>query len=155
MAGLQRALKNVLLPSKGVGAPKRSSAPSDSADTSSLPPTLHTFPSQYPAHALVHTVLIVSSFLLLPQTALLDPVEPTRNLDKPQHPFLAPLTARPELTAAWSSVGSALVVGWWAGSIREWVREGKMGLGVSERMRDFGQRKVCRLPLVYDSLTND
>ncbi|KAI0319329.1 GPI biosynthesis protein family Pig-F-domain-containing protein [Amylostereum chailletii] len=136
MASLRRTFKSALSP------PTRPTKPTSipESDAGSAPTAPHSFPSQYPAHVLVHTILLLVSLFLLPRTAVLKPAGPTRNLDKPQHPFLEPLTTRPAFTAAWAVLGSALVVGWWAGSIREWIREGKIGVGISERMRDSGQR---------------
>ena len=40
--------------------------------------------------------------------------------DRPQHPFLAPLTLNPTWTLACICVGASIVQSWWAGQIRHW-----------------------------------
>ncbi|THH17997.1 hypothetical protein EW146_g2923 [Bondarzewia mesenterica] len=103
-----------------------------------------TLPKQYPPLLLLHTLLLPASLFLLPQTSLVITLPaPERGLDKPQHPLLDPLTARPIVTVAWSVVGAAALVGWWAGWVREWVREGRMGgAGVETRLSRIGDKKA-------------
>ncbi|KAI0028753.1 GPI biosynthesis protein family Pig-F-domain-containing protein, partial [Vararia minispora EC-137] len=107
----------------------------------------------YPAHLAVHNLLIIASFFLLPRSVVLQPLpEQLRNLDRPQHPFLVPLTRRPEVTALWAALGNALLVAWWAGSVRDWVREGKLGLGMNERVRDQSKSAVRTAFTFYAAL---
>ncbi|ETW77561.1 hypothetical protein HETIRDRAFT_240833, partial [Heterobasidion irregulare TC 32-1] len=91
----------------------------------------------------LHTLVLSASLFLLPQTSLLFPLPPLeRGLDRPQHPFLGPITSRPLVTLAWIVTGSALLVGWWSGWVREWVREGGMGgAGVEARLVRKGEGK--------------
>ncbi|KZV66880.1 PIG-F-domain-containing protein [Peniophora sp. CONT] len=148
MASIRAALKNVAaappkwsdFKKKRRAASSSSSKPSEAESAVASGP--YSFPSQYPAHVFFHGFLVIASFAMLPRTIPLDPPpEQLRNLDRPQYAFIAPLTARPEVTAAWVALGNAMLVGWWAGSIREWVREGKMGLKIAERLRDETHRK--------------
>ena len=100
-------------------------------------------PKQYPPFLILHTLVLSASLFLLPQTSLLFPLPPLeRGLDRPQHPFLDPITSRPLVTLAWIVTGSALLVGWWSGWVREWVREGGMGgAGVEARLVRKGESK--------------
>lgn len=128
MATVGKALKNI---ASGKGA-KRLRPPthfeSDPAEIElvSLP---NAIPKQYPPLILIHVLLLSAALVLLPQTPLPDlPLPPpARGLDKPQHPFLAPITARPVLTLAWACLGATLLVPWWAGSLRRWVHDGTLG----------------------------
>ncbi|KAA1475344.1 PIG-F-domain-containing protein [Dentipellis sp. KUC8613] len=110
-------------------------------------PALHTIPLQYPPLLLIHTLILPASLLLLPTTSGLLPFLPpapplARGLDKPQYAFLDPITAQPLLTLAWAVLGAAGAVGWWAGWMRMWVREGTMGgKGVEAKMAREGKGK--------------
>jgi len=141
MAAIQRALRNI---ASGTAPSFKKRTPTTVfvAEPSEQPEASpFSFPRQYPAHLTLHIILLLASFVLLPRSIKLQPAPgQLRNLDRPQHPFLVPLTGRPEVTTAWTALGSAFVVGWWAGSIREWVREGKMGVGIAERLRDENYR---------------
>ena len=129
MATIRKALKNI---ASGKGAQKlnpptqfESVGPAET-ELVSLP---NAIPKQYPPLILVHVLLLSAALVLLPQTPLPDlPLPPpARGLDKPQHPFLAPITARPVLTLAWACFGAALFVSLWAGSLRRWVHDGTLG----------------------------
>ncbi|KAF8259205.1 GPI biosynthesis protein family Pig-F-domain-containing protein [Lactarius quietus] len=109
MATIRKALKNI---ASGKGAQKLK------------PPA-----QQYPPLIIIHVILLSAALVLLPQTPIPDlPLPPpARGLDKPQHPFLAPITARPVLTLAWACLGAALFVSLWAGSLRRWIHDGTLG----------------------------
>ncbi|KAG5635370.1 hypothetical protein H0H81_011517 [Sphagnurus paluster] len=71
----------------------------------------------------VHTTLLSFTALFLPRTTLLLDLAPSptaTSLDRPQHPFLEALTARPALTLACLCTGAALLQSWWAGWVRSW-----------------------------------
>ncbi len=146
MATVLKAIKSI---ASGKGAPQlRPPANLDSADATQkevvfLP---NGIPKQYPPLILVHVLLLFAALLLLPQTPLPDiPLPPpTRGLDKPQHHFLAPITARPVLTLAWACLGATLLVPWWAGSLRRWVHDGTLGpRSMQQRLRgDPHKRRV-------------
>ncbi|TFY65876.1 hypothetical protein EVG20_g5210 [Dentipellis fragilis] len=110
-------------------------------------PALHTIPLQYPPLLIIHTLILPASLLLLPTTSGLLPFLPpapplARGLDKPQYAFLNPITAQPLLTLAWAVLGAAGTVGWWAGWVRMWVREGTMGgKGVEAKLTREGKGK--------------
>jgi len=130
MAYVRKALKNIASGNK----PRRLQPPSTSGDNSaaaelelvSLPNAL---PKQYPPLILIHVILLAAALVLLPQTPIPSlPLPPlARGLDKPQHPFLAPITARPVLTLAWACLGAVLLVPWCAGSLRRWAHDGTLG----------------------------
>jgi len=75
-------------------------------------------------------------YLLLSFTAIYLPRSPTwlnvdsqrqqrSSLDRPQHPFLAPLTANPALTVLWVCAGTFIINMWWAGWVRLWWAQEK------------------------------
>ena len=129
MASVLKAIKNIATGNK----PRRLRPPNTSSDDSSTVPDLvslpNAIPGQYPPLILVHVILLSAALVLLPQTPIPDlPLpSPTRGLDKPQPPFLVPITARPVLTLAWACLGAVLLVPWWAGSLRRWVHDGTLG----------------------------
>jgi phosphatidylinositol glycan class F len=151
MAFVRKALKNIASGNK----PRRlrppntlSDDPVTDLDLVSLP---NAIPKQYPPLILIHAILLSSALVLLPQTPIphLPLPPPTRGLDKPQLPFLAPITARPVLTLAWQSLGAALLVPWWAGSLRRWAHDGSLGPR-SVQLRLAGDphiRRVRALPI--------
>lgn len=75
----------------------------------------------------VHTTLLLFSGLFLPRTTFLRDIagvqiDPTQHssLDRPQHPFLEPLTSSPLSTLVYICVGATVLQGWWAGYVRDW-----------------------------------
>ncbi|KAI0293643.1 GPI biosynthesis protein family Pig-F-domain-containing protein [Multifurca ochricompacta] len=135
MATIFKALKNIASGNR----PRKLHPPSFSDDSTelellSLP---NAIPKQYPPLILIHLILLSAAFVLLPQTPIPNlPISPpTRGLDKPQHPFLAPITTRPVLTLTWACLGAILLVPWWAGSLRQWAHNGTLGSrSVQERL---------------------
>jgi hypothetical protein len=130
MASVRKALKIIASGNK----PRKLHHPSTSGGNAaaaelellSLPNAL---PKQYPPLILIHVLLLAAALILLPQTPIpnLPLPPPARGLDKPQHPFLVPITARPVLTLAWGCLGAVLLVSWWAGSLRRWAHDGTLG----------------------------
>ncbi|KAG8982602.1 hypothetical protein FRB94_013282 [Tulasnella sp. JGI-2019a] len=87
------------------------------------------------------------------------------SLDRPQHPFLEPLTASPTLTLIWLCGGVAAIVFWWAGYMRVWakslsietkedVRDVRAGLykGRSAAIRGAVTTTIVAIPAFYFSL---
>jgi hypothetical protein len=109
-------------------------------------------PKQYPPLVLIHVILLAAAFVLLPTTPIqgLSLPQPARGLDKPQHPFLVPITARPVLTLTWACVGAVLLVPWWAGSLRRWAHDGVLG-GRTLKMRLIGDPHKRRVRPVSPS----
>lgn len=73
------------------------------------------------------SVLLLTSVLSLPRSTawfytMAGLPLPTHNTstDRPEHKFVAPLTASPVGTSAWVALGSALVMLWWGGKIAGW-----------------------------------
>ncbi|KAI0265295.1 GPI biosynthesis protein family Pig-F-domain-containing protein [Gloeopeniophorella convolvens] len=133
MATIRRALKDVAS-GKGPRRPQPSVSSENSAELEllSLP---NAIPRQYPPLILIHLILLPAALILFPQTPIPDlPLPPpARGLDKPQHPLLVPITARPVLTLAWACFGASILIPWWAGSLRRWAHDGTLGSRSVER----------------------
>jgi hypothetical protein len=128
MSYVRKAIKNIASGNN----PRRLRPPNTSSNdsTTDLDPVSlpNAIPKQYPPLILVHVILLSAALVLLPQTPTnLPPPSPTRGLDKPQPPFLVPITARPILTLVWACLGAILLVPWWAGSLRRWAHDGNLG----------------------------
>ncbi|KAH9173918.1 GPI biosynthesis protein family Pig-F-domain-containing protein [Lactarius sanguifluus] len=151
MATVRKALKNI---ASGKG-PQKLRPPTnfesdDSAEIELVSLLPNAIPTQYPPLVLVHVLLLSAALVLLPQTPLPDlPLPPpARGLDKPQHPFLVPITARPVLTLAWACLGATLLVPWWAGSLRRWVHDGTLGSrNIQLRLRGDPHKRRVRLDI--------
>ena len=131
MASVRKALINIASGNKPRKLRPPNTSPDDSATEldSSLMSLPNTIPKQYPPLILIHVILLSAALVLLPETPIpsLPLPLPTRGLDKPQPLFLVPFTARPALTLAWACLGVALLVPWWAGSLRRWAHDGTLG----------------------------
>jgi hypothetical protein len=128
MASVYKALKNIASGNK----PRRLRPPNTSDNSVSeleLVSLPNAIPKQYPPLILIHVIILSSALVLLPSTPIpsLPLPPPTRGLDKPQHTFLVPITARPVLTLAWACLGAGLLIPWWAGSLRRWMHDGTLG----------------------------
>jgi hypothetical protein len=123
-SSVRKALKNVTSGNK----PRRLHPPNteDTLEPVSFP---NAIPKQYPPLVLIHLIILSSALVLLPTTPIpnLPLPPPPRGLDKPQHPFLNPITARPLLTLAWACLGVVMLIPWWAGSLRRWAHDGTLG----------------------------
>jgi hypothetical protein len=77
----------------------------------------------------IHTLLLIFIILFLPRTSLLYYESPSlfpftqrsSSLDRPQPPFLEPLTASPVLTLGWICLGIAVLILWWSRWVRRWA----------------------------------
>ncbi|KAF9531176.1 GPI biosynthesis protein family Pig-F-domain-containing protein [Crepidotus variabilis] len=83
--------------------------------------------ASYISIAGVHSTLWAFAVLFLPRTSFLSPLttpewDPTQltSRDKPQHPFLEPLTLNPTATLLWICFGAAVLQTWWASWLRKW-----------------------------------
>lgn len=45
----------------------------------------------------------------------------TTSADRPEHPFLTPITANPAASAAWIAAGTGVTVAWLGNRFRRWV----------------------------------
>ncbi|KAF9458269.1 GPI biosynthesis protein family Pig-F-domain-containing protein, partial [Collybia nuda] len=75
----------------------------------------------------VQTTLLAFAALFLPRTTFLfELTKPSRDpafissRDKPQHPFLEPITLSPTATLASICLGVFMIQGWWGGWVRNW-----------------------------------
>ncbi|GFZ51415.1 hypothetical protein JCM24511_09177 [Saitozyma sp. JCM 24511] len=96
--------------------------PSGPKTNSSKPET--TTPSlplrEYFALLSYHSALLVASLLFLPRSTKGARLLQRSSADRPEHPFLTPLTADPLRTMAWHVVGLAVCMTWWAQHLRTW-----------------------------------
>ena len=129
MAYVLKALQNIASGNKPRKLRPPNTSPGGPATDLDLISLRNAIPKQYPPLILIHVILLSAALVLLPQTPIpnLPLPPPARGLDKPQPPFLAPFTARPVLTLAWACLGAALLVPWWAGSLRRWAHDGTLG----------------------------
>lgn len=150
MASVRKALKDIAFGSKPRRPQPRSTSGNNSAVELELVSLPNALPKQYPPLILIHVILLSTALVLLPQTPIpnLPLPPPARGLDKPQHPFLAPITARPVLTLAWACLGAALLIPWWAGSLRRWAHDGTLdSRSVQQRLAGDPHIRRVRLPL--------
>ncbi|KAF9484298.1 hypothetical protein BDN70DRAFT_989748 [Pholiota conissans] len=75
----------------------------------------------------VHTTLWVFVAFYLPRTAVLSDLAAPKwgeaqisSRDRPQHPFLEPLTRNPTATLFYICAGAIVLQSWWGGWMREW-----------------------------------
>lgn len=90
----------------------------------------------------VHATLLVFCVLFLPRTTIVLSV--TRHWwkigqltsqDRPQHPFIEPLTVDPLSTLICICLGVTILQGWWAGYIRQWgLSSGRSGSDDEQRL---------------------
>jgi hypothetical protein len=153
MASVRKALKNIASGNKI----RRLRPPNPSSDDSATVPDPISLPNaiplQYPPLILIHALLLSAALVLLPQTPIpnLPLPLPARGLDKPQLPFLVPITARPVLTLVWACLGAVLLVPWWAGSLRRWAHDGFLGPR-SVQQRLAGDPHIRRVRVLATSL---
>ena len=130
---------------KKVKNAKVSNASSQNAQTpihAAAPEKAGFFPfARYTSIVGVHTTLLVFTALFLPRTTFL--FEFTRpspdeafitSRDKPQHPFLVPLTLSPISTLMCICSGAVVLQAWWGGWVREWAIDYAL-VGSDDEMR--------------------
>lgn len=89
----------------------------------------------------VHTTLWVFVAFYLPRTTFLADLASLElgesqisSRDRPQHPFLAPLTANPASTLLYICAGGIILQSWWAEWMRNWwLQLGLKGTGEEKR----------------------
>jgi hypothetical protein len=117
---------------KKKGNPKPLQAPPQKAATSDEPgihKNVGFFPfGQYTSVVGVHTTLLAFTALFLPRTTFLlefTAAWPDEALmtsrDKPQHPFIVPLTLSPISTLLCICLGMLVLQAWWGGWVRNWA----------------------------------
>ncbi|KIO33132.1 hypothetical protein M407DRAFT_241161 [Tulasnella calospora MUT 4182] len=108
-------------PSKGKALATDSSKTDASSHESGLPL------ARYTSIVGTQSLLLAFTALFLPRstTSLLGSdflPPPSSSLDRPQHPFLEPITASPVLTLVWLCLGVGVVISWSSGYMRVWVK---------------------------------
>ncbi|WVQ79352.1 hypothetical protein IAT38_001449 [Cryptococcus sp. DSM 104549] len=76
--------------------------------------------------------ILLLSFITLPHsTAFLfpSPLTQSSSADRPEHPFLTPITARPLVTMLWDVLGMGVCMGWWGGRMKGWWEGSGKGKG--------------------------
>jgi hypothetical protein len=97
----------------------KANSPSSGTTPSSSPsPSLPL--REYFALLSYHSALLVASFLFLPRSTKGTRLSQRSSADRPEHPFLTPLTADPLRTMAWHVVGLAVCMAWWGQHLRTW-----------------------------------
>lgn len=85
---------------------------------------LYSFPFlQYTSLAGSHVVLLSFAALALPSSSKwlgFKPIPLESSLDRPQHPFMEPITANPTATVVTVSLGLFATIVWWSGWVRLW-----------------------------------
>ena len=86
--------------------------------------------SRFISLAGVHTLLLFFSALYLPRSSYLLSAVPEQvsSRDKPQHPFLRPITADPLLTLLWLCVGAVAVQASWSGWLKREEESARLAL---------------------------
>jgi len=144
------------VPKASLGAPETSNKAGSnprSLATHIVPKTLTV--SSYLSLVAVHTTLWAFTALYLPRASFLanltrpewDASQLTSQ-DRPQHPFLEPLTKNPTATLWATCAGAAALQGWWAGWLREWwINLGMVGTEEEQRLEKVaydGQKLAVR-----------
>ena len=109
------------------------------AKLSSTPPKPFFPLSRFISLSGVHTLLLFFSALYLPRSSFLLSALPEQasSKDRPQHPFLRPLTADPLLTLFWVCIGASAVQASWVG----WLKREED----SARLALFGEDDEAKL----------
>lgn len=86
--------------------------------------------SRFVSLAGVNTLLLFFSALYLPRSSYLLSAVPEQasSKDKPQHPFLKPITADPLLTLVWLCIGAIAVQASWSGWLKREMQSARVAL---------------------------
>lgn len=101
----------------------------------------------------VNTSLLVFVGLFLPRSttffdmakSTIPPIQATSR-DRPQHPFLEPLTANPVATLVYICLGVTVLQAWWSGWVRYWwIDHSLKGARDDKKMQkqDIDKRKLA------------
>lgn len=90
--------------------------------------------------------LLASCIILLPRStdyfyamaAIERPTQQATSADRPEPPFLTPITAHPAATAAWCAAGVGITMMWWSGKMARWWGAKESFGQVSDAGRDEG-----------------
>ena len=103
--------------------------------------------------------LLTGSFIFLPRPSswLINATANSAqrsSTDRPEHPFLTPLTADPLATMLWDVLGTLIIMIWWGHHLRSWWEgpvEGCQEGVVNEKEVDRRQNKTARTLRVRSS----
>lgn len=101
--------------------------------------------AQYLALHITFAGFLLFSFLFLPRSSSYfgDVVDQRISADRPEHPFLTPLTSSPKSTIMWLDLGVFISVAWWAGHLRAWWdKEKKQGKTALEEVQARNSRSA-------------
>jgi hypothetical protein len=107
------------------------------------------------------SLLLIANFVVLPRSAswLGSNTSQRVSQDRPEHPFLTPITSDPLLTMACEVAGTAFVIAWWSTRIRRWwfppVRDAQVGESelLARQSRDQVQFKVSAKVIILSTAT--
>ena len=93
----------------------------------------------------VHSILLIFVALFLPRSSfLLSDLPPqASSRDRPQHEFLRPITAEPQLTLVWLCIGAIIVQASWASRLKYET--------VSVKLQLFGEDEEARVKRTMES----
>lgn len=113
--------------------------------------------SSYLSLHLLFSTYLLFSFILLPRSDSLigdsqsssygTPVQKV-STDRPEHPFLTPITNDPLKTMTWTAIGVTVTVVWWGGHLRSWWKhelQKQKAAAVSAVDTDVGQGLAYRI----------
>jgi len=91
---------------------------------------------------------LCGSFAFLPHLwswfSIILPQAQRSSVDRPEHPFLTPLTSRPLVTMVWDVLGMAVCIAWWGQRLKGWwgqsVKPPQMVNKLDEQMETTGRR---------------
>lgn len=89
--------------------------------------------------------LLCASFVFLPRSSIWGNFSQKSSADRPEHPFLTPITSRPLVTMAWDLAGLAIIIMWWGQHLSSWAAGKRTGTR-DERRRNLAKASSCHEP---------
>ncbi|WRT70802.1 uncharacterized protein IL334_007801 [Kwoniella shivajii] len=114
-------------------------------------------PEYFALHSYL-SALLCGSFVLLPRSTPWFVGQPTQSssADRPEYPFLTPMTSRPLATMVWDLFGMLLCMSWWGSRMRRWwaasVKKVDQVDDFTERMERNKQMLQCSLSILATSV---
>ncbi|ORX40910.1 hypothetical protein BD324DRAFT_647814 [Kockovaella imperatae] len=98
--------------------------------------------AKYASNVVFLSFLLGSTTLFLPRTSVSTGMVQRSSADRPEHPFLMPLTLDPLRTMLWQTGGTMVVMAWWGTRLRAWWFPRAKKDGVREKGETMGQVTV-------------
>ncbi|KAI9637124.1 protein-tyrosine phosphatase-like protein [Dioszegia hungarica] len=133
--------------------------PPSASHHSPIMPAFNT--KQYLTHATYHQCLLFASFVFLPRSSKVGTQR--TSADRPEHPFLTPITYSPIRTMAWYLIGAGVCAMLWGQHLRTWSEGGvrikdrdervkRTATGVRlkiQRLKDAGIATLISIPCLF------